>query len=103
MNTFIQTPLHFTSEALEQIGILKSTLHIAPDQYLRIGVKGGGCAGMSFLLAFDHKEEQDNTYSIQGLDVVINKAHAMYVIGMEIGWENSDAGKGFVFHAAPNL
>jgi iron-sulfur cluster assembly protein len=70
---------------------------LAEDQYLRIGVKGGGCSGMSYLLAFDHIEENDNTYEIQGLPVVMNKAHVMYVLGMEIDWENGLNNRGFVF------
>ena len=89
--------IRFTDSALEELTRLKSTLELAEDQYLRIGVKGGGCSGMSYLLAFDKREEKDTVYEIQNIEVVINKAHVMYLLGMEIDWENGLNNRGFVF------
>jgi len=89
--------IRFTDSAIEELMRLKSTLELAEDQYLRIGVKGGGCSGMSYLLAFDKREEKDNVYEIQNIEVVINKAHVMYLLGMEIDWENGLNNRGFVF------
>lgn len=90
-------PVSFTPAAMEELNRLIATLDLGEARYLRIGVKGGGCAGMSYLLAFDIREEKDNRYQISNIPVVINKAQVMYVLGMQIDWENSDHNKGFVF------
>lgn len=90
-------PVTFTATALEELRRLRNELPLQEDQFLRIGVKGGGCSGMSYLLAFDRREENDNDYEIEGLNVVMNKAHVMYVLGMEIDWENGLNNRGFVF------
>ncbi len=90
-------PIAFTPVALEELHRLKSTLKLEDDQFLRIGVKGGGCSGMSYLLAFDGRDEKDSTWNVEGIDVIMNKAHVMYVLGMEIDWENGLNNRGFVF------
>lgn len=97
-NTISEAPVVFTATALEELRRLKNSLNLGEDQFLRIGVKGGGCSGMSYLLAFDKKEPADNIYHFQGLDVIMNKAHVMYVLGMEIDWENGLNNRGFVFN-----
>lgn len=91
-------PVSFTESAIEELARLKGSLDLAEDQYLRIGVKGGGCSGLSYLLAFDKLEENDNVYHFQNMDVIMNKAHVMYVLGMEIDWENGLNNRGFVFN-----
>jgi iron-sulfur cluster assembly protein len=91
-------PIGFTASALSELHRLQDNLELKDDAVLRIGVKGGGCSGMSYLLAFDKKEEGDNMYDLDGIPVVMNKAHVMYVIGMEIDWENGLANRGFSFN-----
>lgn len=90
-------PVSFTETALAELRNLKATLKLEDEQFLRIGVKGGGCSGLSYVLAFDKKEENDKLYQIQEIDVVINKAHVMYVLGMQIDWENGLNNRGFAF------
>lgn len=95
----VNLPVTFTAGALEELHRLKKDLETNAAPYLRIGVKGGGCSGMSYLLAFDHIEEQkDNLYEIEGIEVIMNKAHVMYVLGMEIDWENGLGNRGFTFN-----
>lgn len=95
----IQTaPISFTPGAIEELNSLRSSLVTADESYLRIGVKGGGCSGLSYLLAFDKKEEADKEFELQGLQVVMNKAHIMYVLGMVIDWENGLNNRGFTFN-----
>jgi len=90
-------PLSFTETALLELHRLRTDLGEDTGQFLRIGVKGGGCSGMSYLLAFDQKEENDNLYHFQNLNVIINKAHVMYVLGMQVDWINGLNNRGFVF------
>ena len=42
-------------------------------QKLRVGVKGGGCSGMTYVLGFDHKEEADQEFDINGIACIMNK------------------------------
>jgi len=91
-------PVNFTSTALEELHRLYESLELKEESALRIGVKGGGCSGMSYLLAFDKPEENDKFYEVDGIPVVMNKAHVMYVLGMEVDWENGLANRGFSFN-----
>jgi iron-sulfur cluster assembly protein len=90
-------PVNFTENALAELHKLRASLNVAENQYLRIGVKGGGCSGMSYLLAFDKKEEKDQEFAIEDIPVVMNRAHSMYVAGMVIDWEEGLSNRGFTF------
>lgn len=99
LETDVQNPpIGFTETALQELHRLYESLDLKEDAVLRIGVKGGGCSGMSYLLAFDKKEENDNDYQLDGIPVVMNKAHVMYVLGMEVDWENGLGNRGFTFN-----
>ncbi|MFN4147815.1 MAG: HesB/IscA family protein [Runella sp.] len=66
-----------------------------PDEYgLRVGVKGGGCSAQ-FLLGFDTATAHDQIYDVSSIKVIIDKRHLMYVLGVEIGFEQSNEGVGF--------
>ena len=58
-----------------------------PDEYgLRVGVRGGGC-GASWLLGFDLPGPADEVYNVEGIRVIIDRSHLLYVLGAEIGYE----------------
>jgi iron-sulfur cluster assembly protein len=67
-------------------------------QYLRIGVKGGGCSGLSYVLGFDQKEEDDEIYDIEGVPVIMKNAHGIYLLGIQVDYENGLNARGFVFN-----
>ncbi len=90
-------PISFTEGAKNELMRLIKTLSISEEQGLRIGVKGGGCSGMSYLLAFDNKEDDDSVYLTEGIKVLIKKAHLMYLVGMQVDWEDGLNNKGFTF------
>jgi iron-sulfur cluster assembly protein len=96
-NTEQQLPISFTEAANTELTRLRNNLNLGADQYLRIGVKGGGCAGQSFLLAFDHQADHDTKYIKGDQIIIIHKAQVMYVIGLEIDWQSDEHNKGFVF------
>lgn len=66
-------------------------------QMLRVGVKGGGCSGMTYVLGFDHKEENDQQFEMEEISVIMNKAHEMYLFGMEVDWQDGLNNRGFTF------
>ncbi len=91
-------PITFTSGAIDKLNEVKDTENVKEDMFLRVGVKGGGCAGLTYLLAFDTKTDRDDIYLIGGLEVIMDRAHAMYVIGMEIDYQKGLNSRGFVFN-----
>ena len=95
--TLTAAPISFTEGAIKEIQKLLIENNTGEEKFLRIGVKGGGCSGMSYLLAFDRAEENDNIYEIENIKVLMNKAHEMYVVGMEVDFEHGLNSRGFTF------
>ena len=97
MNTTTATPVQFTQGALAEVKRLMSEPGFDASNRLRVGVKGGGCSGLSYVLGFDKQTENDNQYEIEDISFVIEKAHELYLAGMEIDWENGLNNRGFSF------
>ncbi len=90
-----------TPTAINQVKTIMVHKNQSTEEYgLRVGIKGGGCSGASFLLGFDTPNTADDVYSIDGINVFIEKKHLMYVLGMEIDFEETEDGAGFVFNAS---
>ena len=92
------TPIRLTAGALQQLNKIMLEQGIPADHGLRVGVKGGGCAGFSYVLGFDRKSDADDEFSIEGLRVFMHKAHAIYLLGMEIDWVDGLNNRGFSFN-----
>lgn len=95
MDTIIAPSVQFTPGAITEIKRLMSS--DAANKYLRVGVKGGGCSGLSYVLGFDEPQENDEQFDYEGINLIINKAHGMYLAGMEIDWQNGLNARGFSF------
>lgn len=63
-----------------------------------MGVKGGGCSGLTYVLGFDEKQENDELHDYEGVPVIMNKAHGIYLAGMEIDWQDGLNARGFSFN-----
>lgn len=98
METMVQAPVSLTAGAVKEIKKLMSADGFDTTQFLRIGVKGGGCSGLSYVLGFDHKLEGDELFDIEGVTVVMNAGHQLYLHGMEIDWEDGLNNRGFTFN-----
>lgn len=97
METTIQAPVSFTEGALQELKRLMSEPGFDQQNTLRVGVKGGGCSGMSYVLGFDKKTEKDNEYTFEGVPFVMEKAHEIYLFGMQIDWQGGLNSRGFTF------
>lgn len=97
METAVQNPVSLTAGAIEEVRRLMNEPGFEADQYLRIGVKGGGCSGMSYILGFDKKEDDDQVYDIEGIPVLMKTAHGIYLFGITIDFEDGLNARGFVF------
>ncbi|WP_118950064.1 HesB/IscA family protein [Taibaiella helva] len=90
-------PVSFTEGALRELRQLQARPEAA-GMMLRVGVKGGGCSGLSYVLGFDQKEEDDIESEVQGIPVIMKKAHGIYLLGMEIDYASGLNARGFVFN-----
>jgi iron-sulfur cluster assembly protein len=97
METTVLPPVNFTEGAVKELKHLMHQPDFDTSNYLRVGVKGGGCSGMSYILAFDKKQEKDDVFEIEGIPVIINPAQSIYLTGMEINWEGGLNSRGFTF------
>lgn len=97
METMTSSPIRFTEGAISELKRLMNEPGFDKAQSLRIGVKGGGCSGLSYVLGFDSRKENDHLYEFQGLSFIIDKAHELYLAGMEIDWEGGLNSRGFTF------
>jgi len=97
METMELIPVNFTGGAIAQIKKLMDEPGFDATQLLRVGVKGGGCSGLSYVMGFDHKQEDDVEFELDNIHCIMNKAHEMYLYGMEIDWEDGLNNRGFTF------
>lgn len=96
--TTVQAPVTLTEGAVKELKKIKQEQNISPDHGLRVGVKGGGCSGFSYILGFDMPKDNDEMYEISGIKVIMQKSHAIYLLGMEIDWEDGLNNRGFSFN-----
>ena len=97
METIINTPVTLTDGAINELNRIKSEPGFDNSQLLRLGVKGGGCSGMTYVLGFDKKTENDLEFDIEGISCIMNKSHELYLSGMEVDWVNGLNNRGFTF------
>jgi len=90
-------PVTLTESAKEEIKKLMSAEGFDNTQALRIGVKGGGCSGMTYVLGFDKKTDKDDSFDIDGIPCIMDRTHSIYLIGMVINWEGGLNSRGFTF------
>ena len=90
-------PVAFTAPAITEIKRLLNSDQTTPGTILRVGVKGGGCAGMTYILAFDKAEDNDRHFEYEGIPMIMNKAHGMYLMGMQVDYQDGLNSRGFVF------
>jgi iron-sulfur cluster assembly protein len=98
METIAESPLQFSVQAVQEIRRLMNEPGFNENNSLRIGVKGGGCSGLSYILGFDEKKESDQVFESNGLSYIMNPSHGLYLTGMQIHWEDGLNARGFSFN-----
>jgi|TARA_B110000858_G_scaffold44262_1_gene50645 iron-sulfur cluster assembly protein len=69
---------------------------VPKDNYVRVGVKSGGCSGLSYILDFDDKSsEGDKIVESNGINLLIDKKSLLYLIGTTLEYSSGLNGKGF--------
>ncbi|WP_263786529.1 HesB/IscA family protein [Salinibacter grassmerensis] len=90
-------PIQISPNAAREIRKIINKKNI-PDGYgLRVGVKGGGCSGMSYVLGFDKEREKDKVFNLDGITVYMDKRHGLYLMGTTINYHDGLDARGFTF------
>ncbi|RYY84571.1 MAG: iron-sulfur cluster assembly accessory protein [Chitinophagaceae bacterium] len=97
METTTMSPVSFTASAASEIARLLASPEYDAGKELRIGVKGGGCSGLSYVLEFDERKENDMDYEANGVRFIMDRGHELYLLGVQVDWENGLSNRGFTF------
>ena len=69
------------------------------DAFIRVGVEGGGCSGLSYKLEFDSQTKPDDkVFEDKGIKIVCDRKSFLYLVGTELDFSDGLNGKGFEFH-----
>lgn len=69
------------------------------QDYIRVGVKSGGCSGLEYVLTFDkEKSDADQVFEDNGIKIVVDKKSFLYLVGTTLEYSGGLNGKGFVFN-----
>lgn len=88
-----------TDKAKEKIETLISEEGKPVESFVRVGVEGGGCSGLSYQLTFDTElKPDDKLFEDKGVKIVVSKKSFLYLVGTELDFTDGLNGKGFQFN-----
>lgn len=90
-------PIGISERAAEEIKKIMSAKDIPEGFSLRVGVRGGGCSGMSYILGFDKMREHDTSFEVDGITVFMDKRHGLYLMGTTVDYHDGLDARGFTF------
>ena len=81
------------------ISLMTQEGYDANTDYVRVGVKSGGCSGLSYELKFDRLlQESDKMFEDNEVRIVVDKKSFLYLVGTVLDYSGGLNGKGFVFN-----
>jgi iron-sulfur cluster assembly protein len=98
MESLIKNPINFTESAIAEVKRLMNEPSFDDATMLRVGVKGGGCSGMTYVLDFDTLKDNDTVYEKDGVNFIIDNSQSIYLFGMEVEWQGGLNSRGFTFN-----
>lgn len=88
-----------SESAKEKVLSLMKEGNINPDSFIRVGVEGGGCSGLSYKLDFDTEAKPgDQVFEDKGIRIAVDKKSFLYLVGTELDFTGGLNGKGFTFN-----
>tara|TARA_B100000780_G_scaffold88030_1_gene60577 strand:+ start:1479 stop:1808 length:330 start_codon:yes stop_codon:yes gene_type:complete len=86
--------------AREKVAIMMKEDGFDPtNDYVRVGVKSGGCSGLSYELKFDKTlQEDDKFFEDNQVKILVDKKSLLYLIGTTLEYSGGLNGKGFIFN-----
>ncbi len=94
-----KTEIDITEKAIKQAKRIKEENNIPEDYGLRVGVKGGGCSGLTYQLGFDaDSKDGDTVIQKDGLKLFVDGKSLFYLSGTVLDFSDGLNGRGFVFN-----
>ena len=89
--------IYLTENSAKILSEAMQTENPSPE-YVRFGVKGGGCSGFTYTIGFDSRPRKfDLEFETYGINVLVDKKSHLYIKETTIGWSNELQDKGFKF------
>lgn len=89
--------VQLTGRAAEQVRHIREDEDLEEDLHLRVAVEGGGCSGLSYKLGFDYESEEDEVIMSQGIKIIVDPKHMMYLKGISVDYPDGLDARGFTF------
>lgn len=90
--------IYISDKAKEKIDELRSGAELTEDYFLRVGVVGGGCSGLSYKLDFDNEDQpNDQVFEDKGIKLVTDLKSFLYLCDTTLDFSDGLNGKGFHF------
>lgn len=87
------------SASIKIVNMMKEDGFDASNDYVRVGVKSGGCSGLSYDLKFDKEiGENDKVFEDNNIKIAVEKKSFLYLAGTILEYSGGLNGKGFVFN-----
>ena len=87
-----------TEKAKQKAIELMSNENRPEGSFIRVGVEGGGCSGLTYKLEFDNQlKADDKVFEDKGMKIVCDRKSFLYLVGTELEFSDGLNGKGFVF------
>ena len=88
----------FTEKAASVVLNIMKEQDVSDNTCVRVGVKGGGCSGLTYTVDFDGKKGKfDLEFESHGLNILVDKKSYLYLVGTILNYSGGLNGKGFVF------
>ncbi len=95
----IDEEITMTEKARDEVKKIMQANNIPETYGLRVGVKGGGCSGLSYSLGFDKEaREGDKKLMIDGVQIFVDPKSLFYLSGTQLDYTDGLNGRGFVFN-----
>ena len=90
-----------SDRAVKRINEIREEKNVPDNAWLRVGVVGGGCSGLTYDLDFDEEgpkqDQKDKTFNANGIDIVCDMRSFLYLAGTELDYTDGLNGEGFHF------
>jgi iron-sulfur cluster assembly protein len=100
MSVALENSIYISDKAKEKVKLLMLDAGVAddPSYFVRVGVVGGGCSGLSYKLDFDNeKKPMDQEFEDNGVKVVTDLKSFLYLVNTTLDFSDGLNGKGFYF------
>jgi iron-sulfur cluster assembly protein len=98
MSNEVISEIKVTSKAAKEIKKVMEENNIPMEFGLRVGVKGGGCSGLSYALGFDSVRDGDTVIDAAEIKLLVDGESLFYLTGTELDYTDGLNGRGFVFN-----